>query len=54
MCFEQTVTVVVGFRVGRGDQLLKNLLFFFVLFLCKDKMMKNYNDSNKNNDITTV
>lgn len=50
MCFEQTVTVVVGSGVGRGDQLLKNVLFF----LCKDKMMKNYNDSNKNNDIINV
>lgn len=54
MCFEQTVSVVVGLGLGGGDQLLKNVLCLFCFFLCKDKMMKNYNDSNKNNDIMIV
>ena len=43
-CFERTVNFSGGNGMGGVGGLLK-----ICMFLCKDEMMKNYNDSNKNN-----
>lgn len=42
---------MVGLGSGGVINSWKMYYLFVLFFLCKDKMMKNYNDSNKNNDI---